>query len=108
MSPSKPQAFENLLLEKERMEKFINFTKMTLAISPLDSDNPADKKNVNIYRFWAYSSRLNVPNETGFFLKLVQHINMKNPPIQIESLKRSSKESVDPKIMMVNYLFHSE
>ena len=92
--------------EKDEEDKFINFTKSTIKISPVEGNTNNTLQTVNVYRFWAYGSRVNVPVDTGYFLKLIQHINMNNPPVQVES--KDTKKVYDPKKSMVNYIFHSE
>lgn len=81
------------------------------------ADNGSTAKNnhtINIYRFWAYGSKTNVPNETSYFLKMVQYINMNNPALASDddankdkNKSEAAKNKTKAKIM-INYLFHSE
>lgn len=104
---AKPQIYDGIIVQKsDEEEKFMNFTKIIINISAIKDNTNNTLHTVNVYRFWAYGSRVNVPVDTGYFLKLIQHINMNNPPVQVES--KDKKIVYDPKKSMVNYIFHSE
>jgi hypothetical protein len=71
---------------------------------------------IKIYRFWSFDLANNVPNETPYFLKVINIINASNPVFyknkfaKINQNERRTAYPVDNKDSnkIANYIIHSE
>ena len=96
--------------------RYTNFSINTFYLEPIASQGSShqDEHQVRIYRFWSFDPLNNIPNETSYFVKLINIINYNNPvysksrfnekfgPIRKDPYPRENKSNI------ANYLMHSE
>lgn len=111
---------ENLNIEFGYAYRYTNFTINIFFIrlmQPLGTSKESENNKeheVRIYRFWSYDPLNDVPNESAYFLKMLQIINFNNPVYSLSASKFTAfarknepypKDSFD---RIANYIIHSE
>ena len=81
------------------------------AISKTEDDPSPKEFIVRLYRFWSYEPTNDIPNESAYYLKMMQIINYNNPIFTDVGNKFARKNSAYPREHldnMSNYLIESK
>lgn len=105
---------ENLTVTFGFAYRYTNFSVNTFFLSKTSSDQTVSGENqeheVRIYRFWAYDPSNDMPQETVYFLKMTQIMNVNNSSQQPRLPGFTRRNQLYPKDgfnNMANYLIHS-
>lgn len=105
---------ENLTVTFGFAYRYTNFSINSFFISeasnPNNNNNNSDEHEVRIYRFWAYDPINGLPQETAYFMKMTQIINVNNSSQASRNSLAARRNQLYPRDgynNMANYLLHS-
>lgn len=84
-------------------------------MNPLDTDDQINDNEleVRIYRFWTFDSESTLPNNSSYYVKMIQIINFNNPQLTKPnknkfSSRRKKDYPQDNFNDLTSYVIHSE
>lgn len=84
-------------------------------MNPLNTNDQTydEELEVRIYRFWAFDSESSLPNNSSYYVKLIQIINFNNPQLtkpnrNKSNLRRKQDYPQDNFNDLTSYVIHSE
>jgi hypothetical protein len=98
------QKHSNLIVKLIQTYHCTNYDELLFYVS----NNSKIKHQCRLYRYWGYSSTLNIPYESTFFLKMLNRINLNNSkPLMLQKKDIFCLNHVT-KTKKINYLIQSE
>ena len=102
----------NLNIEFGYAFRYTNFTINIFYINLLNTSDEIENKEheVRIYRFWSFDPTNHIPNESSYFIKMIQIINYNNPLFTKVSKVSRNNESYPKNNFhdIASYVLHSE